>query len=134
MHCPVCGVEVVEESVFCHKCGERLDLLDQQFSPPGEQSGSAAEDTSSWSGEDGRRGQSASSPADRIKQGLAAHQRAEDEPERFLLYEAYETKDDFAKHQQTDHYLRWKQTAPDYMARPRESVRHQSIFFGDGEA
>ncbi len=24
MHCPACGVEVVEAAVYCHKCGERL--------------------------------------------------------------------------------------------------------------
>lgn len=60
--------------------------------------------------------------------------QAEDEPERFLLYEAYKTKDDFVKHQQTDHYLRWKQTAPDCLSRPRDSMRHQALFFDDGEA
>jgi len=25
MQCPACGAEVVEQAVFCHKCGERLD-------------------------------------------------------------------------------------------------------------
>lgn len=25
MLCPACGAEVVEQAVFCHKCGERLD-------------------------------------------------------------------------------------------------------------
>ena len=58
--------------------------------------------------------------------------RAEEEPARFLLYEAYQTKDDFGKHQQTEHYLRWKQTVADWMAQPRQGVKHQSLFFGDG--
>ena len=58
--------------------------------------------------------------------------RAEEEPARFLLYEAYQTKDDFVKHQQTEHYLRWKQTVADWMAQPRQGVKHQSLFFGDG--
>ena len=57
---------------------------------------------------------------------------AEDDPARFLLYEVYRTRDDFAKHQQTEHYLRWKQTVADWMARPRQGVKHSSIFFGDG--
>ena len=24
MHCPACGVEVVEQAIYCHKCGQRL--------------------------------------------------------------------------------------------------------------
>jgi len=60
--------------------------------------------------------------------------QAEDEPSRFLLYEVYQTKDDFAKHQQTEHYLRWKQTVADAMAQPRQGVKHNSIFFGDAES
>jgi membrane protein YdbS with pleckstrin-like domain len=27
MKCPACGVDVVDKSVFCHKCGERLDSV-----------------------------------------------------------------------------------------------------------
>jgi len=59
--------------------------------------------------------------------------QAEDESSRFLLYEVYQTKDDFAKHQQTEHYLRWKQTVAEAMAQPRQGVKHNSIFFGDAE-
>ena len=59
--------------------------------------------------------------------------QAEEEPTRFLLYEAYHTKDDFTTHQQTAHYLRWKQTVADWMAQPRQGVKHHSIFFGDAE-
>ena len=58
--------------------------------------------------------------------------QAEEEPSRFLLYEAYRSKDDFTAHQQTAHYLRWKQTVADWMAQPRQGVKHTSIFFGDG--
>ena len=59
--------------------------------------------------------------------------RGEEDPTQFLLYEAYRSKDDFAKHQQTEHYLRWKQTVVDWMAKPRQGVKHNSVFFGDGE-
>ena len=59
--------------------------------------------------------------------------RAEEDPNRFLLYEAYKAKDDFAKHQQTEHYLRWKNAVADWMSQPRVGVRHHTIFFGDGE-
>ncbi len=59
--------------------------------------------------------------------------RAEDDPSRFLLYEAYHCEDDFKKHQQTEHYLRWKATVAPAMAQPRQGVKHHSLFFGDGE-
>jgi len=59
--------------------------------------------------------------------------RSEQDPSRFLLYEAYRSRDDFTRHQETQHYLRWKQTVADWMAQPREGVKHTSIFFGDGE-
>ena len=59
--------------------------------------------------------------------------QSEEDPARFLLYEAYRSKDDFSAHQQTPHYLTWKSTVADFMAQPRQGVRHHSIFFGDAE-
>jgi autoinducer 2-degrading protein len=59
--------------------------------------------------------------------------QAEDDPTQFLLYEVYRAKDDFAAHQQTEHYLRWKQAVADWMAQPRKGVKHSSIFFGNEE-
>jgi autoinducer 2-degrading protein len=53
----------------------------------------------------------------------------EEEPGRFLLYEAYRTKEDFVRHQQTEHYLRWKSAVADWMAQPRQGAKHWSIFF-----
>jgi len=58
--------------------------------------------------------------------------QAEDDPARFLLYEAYRAKDEFLKHQQTPHYLLWKQTVTDFMSQPRQGIKHRSLFFGDG--
>jgi (4S)-4-hydroxy-5-phosphonooxypentane-2,3-dione isomerase len=60
--------------------------------------------------------------------------QGEDDPARFLLYEVYRRKDDFTAHQQTPHYLRWKQTVADWMAQPRQGIKHHSVFFGDAEA
>jgi quinol monooxygenase YgiN len=57
--------------------------------------------------------------------------QAEDDPNRFLFYEAYKSKDDFAFHQTTAHYARWKQAVADWMAEPRQGVKHHSVFFGD---
>jgi autoinducer 2-degrading protein len=57
--------------------------------------------------------------------------QAEEDPNRFLLYEVYRSKDDFAAHQKTEHYLRWKNGVADFMAQPRQGVKHHAIFFGD---
>jgi autoinducer 2-degrading protein len=59
--------------------------------------------------------------------------RGVDDPARFLLYEVYRTPDDFKAHQQTEHYLRWKQGVAEWMAQPRLGVKHRSVFFGDAE-
>jgi autoinducer 2-degrading protein len=59
--------------------------------------------------------------------------RAEEDPDRFLLYEVYRTREDFAIHQQTPHYLRWRETVQDWMAQPRQGVRHTALFFGDSQ-
>jgi len=57
--------------------------------------------------------------------------QAEAEPSQFFLYEAYREKDDFGRHQQTAHYLTWKGTVAPWMAKPRQGVRHLSLFPGD---
>jgi autoinducer 2-degrading protein len=60
--------------------------------------------------------------------------QAEDDPSRFMLYEAYHAKEDFAAHQQTEHYLRWKPAVADWMAQPRTAVKHHTLFFEESEA
>ena len=57
-------------------------------------------------------------------------QSAED-PTRFLLYEAYLSKEDFVAHQKTEHYLRWRETVTEMMAQPRQGVKHTTLFYGD---
>jgi autoinducer 2-degrading protein len=59
--------------------------------------------------------------------------QAEEDKSQFLLYEAYRAKEDFLAHQQTEHYLRWKAAVAEWMARPRQGVKHVSVLFGDGE-
>ncbi|MGD0266871.1 MAG: antibiotic biosynthesis monooxygenase [Candidatus Methylomirabilota bacterium] len=54
--------------------------------------------------------------------------RAESDPAQFFLYEVYREKEDFARHQQTPHYLKWKETVAPWMAVPRQGVRHSSVF------
>jgi len=54
--------------------------------------------------------------------------QSEAEPTRFFLYEVYQNKEDFAAHQRMPHYLKWKETVAPWMARPREGVKHYSLF------
>jgi autoinducer 2-degrading protein len=58
----------------------------------------------------------------------------EDDPCRFTLYEVYRTKADFEAHQRTEHYLAWKGAVADWMAEPRQGIRHTSLLPEDGGA
>jgi autoinducer 2-degrading protein len=49
------------------------------------------------------------------------------DPNKFVLYEAYETEEDVAAHKKTSHYLHWRATVEDWMAQQREGIRHQVI-------
>jgi (4S)-4-hydroxy-5-phosphonooxypentane-2,3-dione isomerase len=57
--------------------------------------------------------------------------QCEDDPNRFLLYEVYRAKEDFASHQKTAHYLRWRETVAPWMAQPRQGIKHKNIFPAD---
>lgn len=54
-------------------------------------------------------------------------QSAED-PTRFVLYEAYASKEDAAAHKQTAHYLKWREQVADWMASPRQGVPYRGLF------
>jgi (4S)-4-hydroxy-5-phosphonooxypentane-2,3-dione isomerase len=51
----------------------------------------------------------------------------QDDPSQFFLYEAYRRPEDFTTHQQTPHYLAWRDTVADLMAEKRVGVKHQSL-------
>jgi len=59
--------------------------------------------------------------------------QAEDDPTRFFLYEVYRTKADFPIHQQTAHYLAWKEAVTDMMAEPRLGVRYTNLYPTDAD-
>lgn len=48
-------------------------------------------------------------------------------PSKFVLYEAYESDEASAAHKTTPHYLKWKETVADWMAKPREGVKHSIL-------
>ena len=52
----------------------------------------------------------------------------QDDPNRFVLYEVYADEAGFLAHQQTAHYLSWKNTVAPMMAEPRVAVRSTSLF------
>ncbi|MCD4727445.1 MAG: PH domain-containing protein [Pirellulales bacterium] len=70
MQCPACGVDVVQEAVFCHKCGHRIDSPDEGF--PDNQRDEAG-------------------PADSFREAVA-QRKLQDEPERELWRGGYSSK------------------------------------------
>ncbi len=55
----------------------------------------------------------------------------QDDPTRFVLVEVYRTPDDPARHKETSHYLKWRDTVADMMAEPRSSVKYGNLFPDD---
>jgi len=84
MLCPECGAEVVHNAVYCHKCGERMELADPQFPHEPEESEPHAEDPS-VRGETGRPDATAQrGPRERFQEAATDRQAITDEPEREL--------------------------------------------------
>ena len=52
----------------------------------------------------------------------------QDDPTRFLLIEVYSSPDAPAKHKETDHYGRWRDTVAPMMAESRSSVKYSNIY------
>ncbi|HUU26529.1 MAG TPA: putative quinol monooxygenase [archaeon] len=52
----------------------------------------------------------------------------QDDPARFVLVEVYRTVDDPARHKETAHYQKWRDTVADMMAEPRTSVKYTNLF------
>jgi len=49
-------------------------------------------------------------------------------PSKFVLYEAYKTQEAVNAHKETEHYKIWRDTVADFMAKPREGVKHQMLY------
>ena len=54
-----------------------------------------------------------------------------DDPTRFVLVEVYRTQEDPAKHKETAHYRKWRDTAEGMMAEPRWSVKYENVYPSD---
>ncbi len=59
--------------------------------------------------------------------------RHETEPQRFIFYEVYRNTDAHKTHQQSAHYLRWRENVPDLLAEPRASARYLNVSPADPE-
>jgi quinol monooxygenase YgiN len=55
----------------------------------------------------------------------------QDDPTRFVLVEVYRDADAPAKHKETTHYAKWRDTVVSMMAGPRTSVKFQNVFPDD---
>jgi autoinducer 2-degrading protein len=51
----------------------------------------------------------------------------EADPTKFTLYEAYKTEADVAAHKETAHYHHWRDLVQDWMAQPRQGIRHSVV-------
>ena len=93
MHCPECGVEIVEAAGFCHKCGQRLDQSDWQFPSEGpEQAPPETAAAPSESVTPDPPDDQAPEPADRLREAASARQQIEEEPEEELWRGRFSSK------------------------------------------
>jgi autoinducer 2-degrading protein len=57
--------------------------------------------------------------------------RNKEHPAKFVLVEVYKTADDPARHKETAHYQKWRDTVADMMVEPRQSVKYENLFPAD---
>jgi len=54
--------------------------------------------------------------------------RQRDDPASFVLVEVYRTEQDPARHKETAHYQKWRDTVAEMMAEPRTSIKYTNVF------
>lgn len=50
-----------------------------------------------------------------------------DDPDKFMLYEAYDSEEAAAAHKNTTHYMTWRDAVQDMMAEPRTGVKYRML-------
>lgn len=50
------------------------------------------------------------------------------DPFKFTFYEVYESEAAVEAHKVTDHYKKWKETAENMMAKPRQGIKHIVLY------
>lgn len=51
-----------------------------------------------------------------------------DNPQKFVLYEAYTDEQSANAHKNTEHYLSWRDSVANCMAQPREGVKYAALY------
>jgi len=90
MHCPKCGVSVMENAGFCHKCGASLDANDKQavVNNYTDEPQQASRSTGSEPNID----RPARTPAEKFRENTTGGSRPDDEPENELWEGGYSPK------------------------------------------
>ena len=52
----------------------------------------------------------------------------QDDATHFVLVEVYRTPHDPARHKETAHYQKWRDTVADMMSEPRTSIKYTNVF------
>ena len=60
--------------------------------------------------------------------------RSRDDPDRFVLYEAWRDEAGMLAHKETAHYRRWRETVAEWMAEERRGVKYDALFPEDEAA
>ncbi len=53
--------------------------------------------------------------------------QSNDDPNHFILYEAYCTEQQAKAHKETSHYLSWRETVAEMMAEPRKGTAYNAL-------
>jgi autoinducer 2-degrading protein len=52
---------------------------------------------------------------------------SDNDPSKFMLYEAYESEEAAAAHKLTGHYTTWRDTVSPWMAEPRQAFKYTAV-------
>jgi autoinducer 2-degrading protein len=53
--------------------------------------------------------------------------RDAENPSKFVFYEAFKSEDAVLEHKKTKHYQVWRDTVVEWMAQPRQGIRHTVV-------
>ncbi|MBR3993940.1 MAG: antibiotic biosynthesis monooxygenase [Clostridia bacterium] len=59
--------------------------------------------------------------------------QSRDDPNHFILYEAYATDEAAKAHKDTEHYKKWREGVAEFMESPREGIPCDALFPEDFE-
>jgi hypothetical protein len=93
MHCPNCGVVLTEQSVYCHKCGARIDIPAPESSPDDQPAVAPPPDGGSPADRpEPEYRQRPATPAERFRDNAAARPGGPVEPEKQLWQGRFSSK------------------------------------------